>query len=64
LQPPFSIFKTRDDGGLHFVEGAKDLEAAKDRVAELSKSLPWKYVIVNEETGEKLCISTGDERVH
>lgn len=64
MQPPFSIFKTRDDGSLESVQGAEDLEAAKMRVEELSKSWPGKYVIVNRETGERLSINTGDERVN
>ncbi len=61
MQPPFSIFKTRDDGSLHFVEGAEDLESAKVRVEELGKFWPGKYVIVSQETGERLTITTGDE---
>ena len=64
MQPPFSIFKTRDDGSLHWVEGAKDLESAKVRVEELSKSWPGQYVIVNQETGDRLFINTGNERIH
>jgi hypothetical protein len=64
VQPPFSIFKTRDDGSLESVQGAEDLESAKVRVAELSKSWPGKYVIVNRETGERLSINTGGERIH
>jgi hypothetical protein len=64
VHPPFSIFKTRDDGSLHLVEGAQDLESAKARVEELAKSWPGMYVIVNYETGERLYISAGDERIH
>jgi hypothetical protein len=64
VQPPFSIFKTRDDGSLHLVEGAQDLESAKVRVEELAKLWPGMYVIVNRETGERLYINTGDERIH
>jgi hypothetical protein len=64
VQRPFSIFKTRDDGSLHFVEGAEDLESAKVRVEGLAKLWPGKYVIVNQETGERLSLSTGDERIH
>jgi hypothetical protein len=46
------------------VEGAKDLESAKVRVEELSKSWPGQYVIVNQETGDRLFINTGNERIH
>jgi hypothetical protein len=61
VQPPFSILKTRDDGSLQSVEGADSLESAKERVEELGKFWPGKYVIVNQETGERLTITTGDE---
>jgi|HubBroStandDraft_6_1064221.scaffolds.fasta_scaffold316421_2 hypothetical protein len=64
VQPPFSIFKTRDEGSLHLVEGAEDLESAQARVERLAKLWPGKYVIVNRETGERLYISTGDEMIH
>jgi hypothetical protein len=64
VQPPFSIFKTRDDGSLQLVGGAEDLESAKVRVDGLAKFWPGTFVIVNQETGERLSISTGDERVH
>jgi hypothetical protein len=61
VQPPFSIFKTRDDGSLQSVEGADSLESAKERVEELGKFWPGKYVIVNQETGERLTITAGDK---
>ena len=60
----FSVFKKRGDGSLQSVEGAEDLESAKERVEELAEFWPGPYVIVNEETGERLVISTGDERIH
>jgi hypothetical protein len=46
------------------VEGAQDLESAKARVEELAKSWPGTYVIVNHETGERLYIRAGDERIN
>jgi hypothetical protein len=58
VQPPFSVFKTRDDGSLHLVEGAEDLESAQARVEKLAKLWPGEYVIVNRETGN------GREAVH
>jgi hypothetical protein len=48
VQPPFSIFKTRDDGSF--------------RVRKTSN--PPGYVIVNREKGERLYISTSDEMIH
>jgi hypothetical protein len=46
------------------VEGAEDLESAKERAEKLAKLWPGKYVIVNRETGERLSIGGGDERIH
>jgi hypothetical protein len=56
---PFSILKTRGDGSLDRVEGAQTFEAAKERIEELAKFWPSKYVILNEETGERVSIITG-----
>jgi DNA invertase Pin-like site-specific DNA recombinase len=58
VQPPFSIFKTRDDGSLQFVEGADSLESAKERVEELAKFWPGEYVIMNQQTGERRALET------
>lgn len=60
---PFAIFKTRDDRSLEWAGNAEDLESAKERVAELAEFWPGKYVIVNQETGERMSIP-GDERIH
>jgi hypothetical protein len=57
---PFSILKTRHDESLHWVEGAQTLEAAKQRIAQLAKFWPGKYVILNEATGESLSITVDD----
>jgi hypothetical protein len=40
---------------------ADSLESAKERVEDLGKFWPGKYVIVNQETGERLTITVGDE---
>jgi hypothetical protein len=64
VQPLFSIFKIREDGSLNWVEGAETLESAKQRVEELAKFSPGRYVIVDHETGDRLSISTCDERIH
>ena len=60
--PPFSIFKIRDDGSLHFVEKAQSLDDTRARLRELAKSWPGEYVIDNEETGERVFIRAKDER--
>ena len=65
MRPPFSILKTLGDGSLHWVEGAQTLESAKERVDELAKIWPGKYVILNQATGERVSITTGGEtKIH
>lgn len=57
--PPFRIFKLRTDGSPHFVEEAETLYDAKARVQELAGLWPGEYIIQNEETGERVFITTG-----
>jgi hypothetical protein len=64
VRPPFSILKTRHDESLHWVEGAQTLEAAKQRIAQLARFWPGKYVTLNEATVEKVCITMDDATVH
>jgi hypothetical protein len=65
VRPRFFIFKTRDDRSLHWVEEAETLESAKERVDELAKLWPGKYVILNQATGERVSITTGGEtKIH
>jgi hypothetical protein len=59
---PFRINKVQSDGGLHFVEAMQTFGDAKERVRELGEIWPGHYVIDNEETGERVFISTTDER--
>ena len=58
---PFRIYKVQDDGKLHFVEATQTLDEAKDRVRGLGEIWPGEYVIDNQETGERLFVSTRDE---
>jgi hypothetical protein len=51
----------QNDGHLHFVEAVSTLDEAKTRVSELGEAWPGEYVIDNEETGERLFVSTRDE---
>jgi hypothetical protein len=46
VQSPFPLLKMRDDGSLNWVEGAKALEAAKERVGELARFWPGKHLIL------------------
>jgi hypothetical protein len=58
---PFRIYKVQDDGELHFVEAVQIFNDAKIRVSELGEVWPGEYAIDNQETGERLFISTRDE---
>jgi hypothetical protein len=62
LRLPFRIFTVQNDGHLHFVEALPTLDEAKIRVKELGEVWPGEYVIDNEETGQRVFISTRDER--
>jgi len=61
VRPLFSILKTLTDGNLHLVEEAETLESARERVDELAKVWPGKYVILNRTTGESLSITADGE---
>jgi hypothetical protein len=51
----------QSDENPHFVEEIQTLDGAKERVRELAKLWPGEYVVENEETGERVVVSTGDE---
>jgi hypothetical protein len=51
----------QSDGKPHFVEEIQTLDGAEARVRELGKLWPGKYVIENEETGERVFLNTRDE---
>jgi hypothetical protein len=61
VRPLFRIFKVQNDGHLHFVEAVHAFDDAKRRVREIGDVWPGEYVIDNEETGERLFVSTRDE---
>jgi hypothetical protein len=50
------------DGALQIVEAIQTFGSAKALVRELGKLWPGKYVIENEGTGERVFVSTMDER--
>lgn len=58
----FRICKVQSDGDLHFVEAMQTFDDARTRVRELGEVWPGEYVIDNEETGERVFVSTRDER--
>ncbi len=47
MRLPFSIFRLRTDGTLHFVEETQSLYDAKGRVQKLAESWPGEYIISN-----------------
>jgi hypothetical protein len=59
---PFRIYKVQNDGGLHFIEAVPTLDEARMRVRELGGVWPGEYVIDNEETGQRIYVSTRDQR--
>jgi hypothetical protein len=54
----FRIFKLRDDGNQHFVQEAENVEDARERVGDLAGLWPGEYIIQNEETGERVVITS------
>ena len=62
MRLPFRIFKLQSDGDLHFVKAMQTFDDAKARVRGLGGVWPGEYVIDNEETGERVFVSTRDER--
>jgi len=61
MRLPFCILNVLGDvldgGELYFVEGARNLDAAKARVQSLAELLPGEFVIYNEATGERVFIT-------
>jgi len=62
MNPPFDIFKV-ESIGLRWIERAVDLERAKARVKVLAASSPGEYIIVSQQTGEKISIRALAKRI-
>ena len=66
MRLPFCILNVLgdvlDDGELYFLEAAQTLDAAKARVQSLGEACPGQYVIYDEETGERVAITSGGQR--
>jgi hypothetical protein len=60
--PPFDIFKV-ESGGLRWMEAAADLERAEARVKVLAASSPGEYIVLNQNTGEKISIKSKTKRI-
>jgi len=65
MRLPFCILNVLgdvlDDGELYFLEAAQSLDAAKARVQSLAEMCPGQYVIYDEETGERVAITSGGQ---
>ena len=61
LRLPFRVYKMQGDGDLHFVKAVQTFDHATALVRELGELWPGKYVIENEETGERVFVSTREE---
>ena len=53
----FDIFKTASDGAVLWRGTAEDFVAAKKRIEELALSAPGEYMILNQRTGQRQCMS-------
>lgn len=62
MLPPFDIFRV-ESAGLRWMEVAADLERAKARVKLLAASSPGEYVILNQNTGEKILVKSPAKRI-
>ena len=62
MPAPFDIFKRQPDGNDYWIETAQDLEAARARVRVLAEHFPGQYVIIDNATGEKFFIGSGDRK--
>ena|SRR5437867_611298 len=62
MNPPFDILKV-ESIGLRWMELAVDLERAKARVKVLAASSPGEYVIVSQQSGEKISIGPPAKRI-
>jgi hypothetical protein len=59
---PIRIYRVQTDGALQFVEGIQTFDGARERVRELGKLCSGEYIIDNEGTGERVFVSTRDEK--
>jgi hypothetical protein len=67
MRLPFCILNVRgdmlDDGELRLVDAARTLEAARRRIKTLAEKWPGQYVIYNEQTGERVSITAGEQAI-
>jgi hypothetical protein len=51
-----AILKKQPEGRVYWVEAARNVESAKERVQSLARYFPGEYVIVNKKTGEEITV--------
>jgi hypothetical protein len=54
---PLDIFRTDPEGHVLWLGGIESFVAAKGRVEELARSSPGEYLIVDQITGHKVCVT-------
>jgi hypothetical protein len=57
MTAPFDIFAV-ETGGVHWLGSAETLEGAKARIHELAQRSPGEFVLLNQQTGNKVVIKT------
>lgn len=60
--PPFDIFKVEADS-VRWVESADDLERAKARIKVLAGRSPGEYIILNQQTRERISVKPQPKRI-
>ncbi len=56
---PIDIFQM-DSAGVRWLEAAPNLEHAKARVKEFAANSPGEYVVLDQKTGNKIVIRSGE----
>jgi len=56
---PIDIFQM-DSAGVRWLESAPNLEHAKARVKEFAANSPGEFVVLDQKTGNKIVISSGE----
>jgi hypothetical protein len=56
---PLDIFKTDPDGSVLWLGAVASFVAAKARIEKLERSSPSEYLILNQVTGQKVCVTMG-----
>jgi hypothetical protein len=56
---PLDIFKTGPDGQVLWLGAAESFVAAKAQIEKLERSSPCEYLILDQITGHKVCVTLG-----